>query len=85
MDTNKENQVLLQNLAQLRRHYGLSKAKMAKVLGISVASWNKIENGILPKRLSTRVLFRAQAFFKIPVSDLFREHGEKNSCNTLFL
>ena len=64
MDTNKENQVLLQNLAQLRRHYGLSKAKMAKILGIGIASWNTIENGILPKRLSKGFSFARKHFSK---------------------
>ncbi len=46
-------------------HHSLSKKKMAKILGISIASVNKIESGIMPLGLRADVLFRIQDYFSI--------------------
>ena len=51
------------NAAWLRKSKGLSKRKMASLMHTSVQSITKIENGILPKRLSTDfILLLADSF-----------------------
>ena len=56
------------NILCLRRTNNLTKKEMAKILGIGIASLNKIEQGILPPRLSVTILFKIQAHFGIPLS-----------------
>ena len=49
MKSNHENiQITLYNITLLRKKHGLSKAAMAKALGIGLYTLNKIETGQLP-------------------------------------
>ena len=68
-----ESETLLKNLAFLRQKHNLSQAKMAKVLGIGITTWRKIEQGIMPPRLSSLVVYRAADAFGIPAVRLFSE------------
>lgn len=43
------------NVVWLRKHYGISKKKMAEILGIGVASLNKIEDGFLPPKIGINI------------------------------
>ena len=62
----------LKNVASLRKHYGLSKKRMAQILGIGIGSYNKLEQGIFPGRLTVDVIFNMTKYFKI-TANLFRK------------
>ena len=57
----------------LRSKHHLSKTAMAKILGISVSSLNKLENGVIP-RISSEVVFRLMDHFHISVEEVFGEN-----------
>lgn len=75
MREQKETEIeqFLKNIIFLRKHYGLSKKRMAQILGIGMGSYNKIEQGIFPKRLTTDVIFNITKYFKIPPAALFQK------------
>ena len=41
---------------------------MAKILGIGIITLNKIEQGVLPPRLSVEMLFRIRDYFGVSLS-----------------
>ena len=61
------------NVKHLRSEHRLSKTAMAKILGISVSSLNKLENGVIP-RISSEVVFRLMDHFHISVEEVFGEN-----------
>lgn len=61
----QERQILCRNILLLRQIYGLTKKRMSQILGISVYSLNKIEQGKLPPRLSVSVVFRIYEYFGV--------------------
>ncbi len=63
----------LVNVAYLRKRHNLSKKEMAQILGIGIGSYNKLEQGILPERLSVDVIFNITDYFKIPPANLFQK------------
>ena len=63
----------LLNIVYLRKCHNLSKKEMAQILGIGMGSYNKIEQGIFPKRLTTDAIFNITKYFKIPPACLFRK------------
>ena len=65
--------VFLRNIAYLRKKNGLSKKEMANLLGISVYSITKIENGIFPKNLKAEVIYNIYKKFKIKPSEQFSQ------------
>ena len=54
----------------LRTKHHLSKTAMAKILGISPSSLNKLEAGVMP-RISSEVVFRMMDYFHISVKEVF--------------
>ena len=68
-----ENEVVIfgKNIAYLRKTLGLSKTKMARLLGIGVKSLEKLENGIMPPRLNVKILFNIYYLFHIRPKDMF--------------
>ncbi len=52
----REEENFLYNVLWLRKHYGFSKNKMAKILEIGIGSLNKIESGEMPPRLSAKTI-----------------------------
>ena len=68
-----EIQIFLTNLSYLRRKYGYTKKQMAHLLGIGLPSLRMIEQGILPPRLSTEVVLRAEEEFGIAAARLLSE------------
>ena len=66
-----ESANLLRNLNHLRRQHNLTQKQMAQILGISITTWRKMEQGIMPPRLSSLVVYRAADAFRIPTSTLF--------------
>ena len=69
-DCEREEQNFLHNIAWLRKYYGLSKKRMAEVLGIGAGTLNKIENGEMPPRLGAGIFLRIYHNFGIRPSDL---------------
>lgn len=61
---------MLHNITWLRKHYGISKKHMAKLLGIGIGSLNKIENGKMPPLLSAEIFLRIHDLFNIRPQDL---------------
>ncbi len=61
----QEQQIFCRNILLLRKSHGLSKKEMSQILGISICSLNKIEQGELPPRLSVSVVFQLYKFFGI--------------------
>ena len=59
-----------ETVADLRQKHGLSKTAMAKILGISPSSLNKLENGVMP-RISSEVVFRLMEYFHISAEEVF--------------
>ena len=72
-ENEKEWQIFSHNVAWLRSHHGLSKMKMAELLGIGVGSLNKIEKGILPPQLSAWVIVEINRNFHIRPNDLLTQ------------
>lgn len=60
------------NVKRLRAEHQLSKTKMAKILGISVASLNKLEDGIMP-RISCEVVYCMMDYFHLTTAEVFGE------------
>ena len=63
----------LKNIVYLRKCHNLSKNKMAQILGIGIGSYNKLEQGIFPERLTVEVIFNMTDYFKIPPARLFQK------------
>ena len=59
-----------ETVADLRQKHGLSKTAMAKILGISPSSLNKLENGEMP-RISSEVVFRLMEYFHVSAEEVF--------------
>ncbi|MBE6999750.1 MAG: helix-turn-helix domain-containing protein [Clostridia bacterium] len=77
-----ENRLQLENLicniVFLRKHFGISRKRMAKLLGIGVTTLQKLEQGILPPRLGVDIFFHIQRNFGIaPVTILTRRLEEE--------
>jgi DNA-binding XRE family transcriptional regulator len=54
----------------LRETNRLSKTAMAKILGISPSSLNKLENGVMP-RISSKVIIRLMEYFHVSAEEVF--------------
>ena len=71
--TDKELRYLLNNIELIRKEKLLSKKSMAKILGVSVKTINKIEQGVFPPRLSVSVIFKLHNNFGVLPYELFLE------------
>ena len=72
MENSKEIETFLYNIAYLRKHNGLSKRKMAKILHISTSTLKKIESGVLPPKMSANVIWRIKVHFDINPNEQFQ-------------
>lgn len=78
--TNIEIENFIFNVSEIRKHFGLSKNKMAKTLKIELKTLDKIENGKFPENLSVEVVFEIYKNFGIPPKDLFsKRYGNNNT------
>ena len=68
-----EEQIMLHNIAWLRKHYGYSQKRMAKLLGIGIVSLRKIEKGEMPKRLGAGIFMYIYANFGIRPAQLLEK------------
>ncbi|MBQ9746286.1 MAG: helix-turn-helix transcriptional regulator [Clostridia bacterium] len=71
-ENRKEIETFLHNIAWLRKHHGISKRKMAKILHISTSTLNKIESGVLPPKMSANVIWRIKVHFDIAPDEQFQ-------------
>ena len=71
-DTYKELEILMKNIEYIRNKNMLSKKEMAKILGISTNTLNKIENGIISKRITVEIIYRIYKTFGILPSQQFK-------------
>ena len=71
MSYSLEIKSLCNNVKKIRKRYSLSKKAMSMLLEISVYSLNKLENHILPPRLSAEIILRICIVFKISIKELF--------------
>ena len=56
---------LSHNILYLRKSNHISKREMAEILGIGIKTLTKLEQGVLPARLSVEVLFRIKDHFGV--------------------
>lgn len=70
-----------QNLIHIRTYYGLSKVRMAQLLGIGVGTLNKLEQGKIPPRLTIDILFFVQKEFHISPAQLLSGVLEQFDCH----
>ncbi len=75
MNNDHEIKILCENIKKLRAKENLSRKEMASRLGIGVFSLKKLENGILPPRLTWRFLLSIHESFGIFPSDIMTENG----------
>jgi len=61
------------NLCYLRLVYGLSKKKMAEILGVSVSTYRKIERCEDSVRLHCGMISRAREYFQISADELLMQ------------
>ena len=65
------------NIVWLRKHYGISKKKMAQLLKVGLWTINKLEKGEFPPGLKIDILFTVQKEFRIlPADQLSHKLGE---------
>lgn len=62
--------IFMENMAWLRKTHKLSRTEMAKLLHISVKSLDRMEQGEMPPRTSSKVLFRIQDAFGVHPAEL---------------
>lgn len=66
------------NVVWLRKSYGLSKKKMAEIMGIGIGSLNKVEMGEIPPRLKVEALINIYSRFGIsPEKQLSKRLGDE--------
>ena len=71
MDNDYCYKIFCTNIRNLRIKNGLSKKKMAKILGIGVNSLCRLEAGEVPPRLGCHILYRIWEHFNISADSMF--------------
>ena len=66
-------EILSKNIKCLRKTNGMTKKEMAKLLGIGEGTLSKLENGVLPPRLTVEILFVLEREFDIQAHRFLRE------------
>lgn len=76
----KESTLLIfcRNVKWLREYYCLSKEKMAKIMGISVACLHQIEAGQLPATVLVDSVFELASYFHLKSCDLLLPLQDKS-------
>lgn len=66
--------IFVKNIIWLRKHYKISKKRMAEILGVDTATLTKIEHNELPDEVTVEIFIKAETFFGIPVNDLISHY-----------
>lgn len=61
------------NVEKLMQDYSLSNRQMMKIMHVSYKSLISIKNGVIPKRVSTTVLFYLNRHLNVDMASLFTE------------
>ena len=69
-------QLFCKNIVFLKEKHLPSEKEMAHRLGISVGRMKKIEKGVIPKRMSARIIFRVCHCFGVHPGELFLSREE---------
>lgn len=72
MESDKQLPIFCENIRCLRRKHGLSKAAMARILGVGVKTLAALEQGAPSPRLGSSVLLKAGDYFQISTDTLLR-------------
>lgn len=76
-ENNIQFQNFCHNIKWLRNENEYSKSKMAKMLGISVKTLEKLENGEMPNKLSVKVISNVKYHFNLhPVEQFGKRLGK---------
>lgn len=78
--TDTELRNVTQNLIWLRAHYGISKKKMSRLLGIGIGSLNKLESGIVPERLGVQLFIHIHKQFGISPAVMLGQIISESNC-----
>ena len=65
-------ETFVHNITWLRTHYGISMKAMAKIMGISVQTLRKVEQGEKSKRINAEVLIKLCDYFQCHADELIR-------------
>ena len=60
----------VRNIVWLRKHYKISKKRMAEILGVTTDTLTKIEHYEMPDEVTVEILIKAEKFFGILIYDL---------------
>ena len=71
MENSKDIVIFCQNVKILRERNGLSRKEMAEIMGIGLKSLDKLEQNILPSRITVSAIKRLSQYFKIKPHELF--------------
>lgn len=74
--TQDAKKIFCLNVKKLRSAYGFSKKEMANILHIGVASLTKMENGILPPRMSCEAVLYICDSFHVTANQIFSDNFE---------
>lgn len=74
-EINYELKALTQNITNLRQKNKLTKKEMAKLLGISIYSLNKIEEDILPHKITIDILIKINSNFGISPHEIMQNQN----------
>ncbi|MBE6654855.1 MAG: helix-turn-helix transcriptional regulator [Ruminococcaceae bacterium] len=76
MNYKKETQFFCENIKYLRKKHSLSLTSMAKKMGVSKKTLESIEQGVIPERMTCRVLFNISKNFGIEPPEMLSEFLE---------
>lgn len=78
MSTKRELQIFCENIKYLRSANNLSKTTMTKKLGVCKKTLESLEKGVVPKRMSYKVLQNIYSNFGIKPDDILSNILENN-------
>ena len=79
MSSQEMTTTLCRNIRYLRKKHGLSKKKLAEIIGCTPYAITKIEGGVLPRRFYYHHLRNLCTYFEIQTQDLFSPLDEKEA------
>ena len=79
ISTQQELENFMYNLAWLRKKHGLSRTRMAAILGIRISTLDRLERGDLPEDLPAEVLLHLMRWYCLTPSALLSGHLDEQS------
>lgn len=69
--TDQQFFIFCQNIRYLRKTHRLTQKRMAEICGVSVSTLRKLEDNILPPKISVRTIFNISNHFGLLPGQLF--------------